>query len=95
MDAKRLFVIDYHDVFMPYVESINKLEARKIYATRAVFFLHEDGGLMPVAIELSLPPTAGAAASQRVFTTSFWQWQLAKLHFCAADSGYHQLVSHW
>lgn len=100
--AKRLFVIDYHDVFMPYVKRINELEGRKIYACRALFFLHDDHVLKPVAIELSLPPSAGQgpSASQRVFTpkkdaTSFWLWQLAKLHFCTADSGYHQLVSHW
>ena len=100
VDAKRMFVIDYHDIFMPYVVRINELEGWRIYAARALLFLHEDGSLKPVAIELSLPPTAGAAASQRVFTpkrdaTSFWLWQLAKLHFCTADSGYHQLVSHW
>ncbi|KAG0629524.1 hypothetical protein M758_1G110200 [Ceratodon purpureus] len=101
MEAKRLFIVDYHDVFMPFVKRINELEGRKIYATRTLFFLHHDGVLKPVAIELSLPPPApDSSGSKRVFTpgkdaTSFWLWQLAKLHYCAADSGYHQLVSHW
>lgn len=101
MDAKKLFIIDYHDIFMPYVKRINELEARKMYATRALFFLHSDGALRPVAIELSLPPCIeGGPGSQRVFVpgkeaTTFWLWQLAKLHFLTADSGYHQLVSHW
>lgn len=99
--AKRLFVVDYHDTFLPYVARINALEGRKMYATRTVFFLRNDGVLMPIAIELSLPPPApGADGSKRVFTpgkeaTSFWLWQLAKLHVCTNDSGYHQLVSHW
>lgn len=99
---KRLFIIDYHDAFMPYVQRINELDGRKIYAPRALFFLHDDQVLKPLAIELSLPPNAGqgAKASQRVFTpkkdaTSFWLWQLAKLHFLTVDSGFHQLVSHW
>ncbi|KAG0579870.1 hypothetical protein KC19_4G130100 [Ceratodon purpureus] len=101
VEAKRLFVVDYHDVFMPYVARINELEGRKIYAARALFYLHKDGFLRPVAIELSLPPChPGAVGSQRVFTpgkesTSFWLWQLAKLHFLAVDSGHHQLISHW
>lgn len=99
--AKRLFVVDYHDTFLPYVARINALEGRKMYATRTLFFMRHDGVLMPVAIELSLPPPApGADGSKRVFTpgkeaTSFWLWQLAKLHVCTNDSGYHQLVSHW
>ena len=101
VEVKRLFIVDYHDIFMPFVKRINELEGRKIYAPRTLFFLHRDGILKPVAIELSLPPLApGAVGSKRVFTpakdsTGFWLWQLAKLHYCAADSGYHQLVSHW
>lgn len=101
VEAKRLFVVDYHDAFLPYVARINELEGRKIYATRTLFFLHHDGVLKPIAIELSLPPPApGANGSKRVFTpgqeaTRHWLWQLAKLHVCTNDSGYHQLVSHW
>lgn len=101
VEKGRLFILDYHDIYMPYINKINALEGRKTYATRSLFFLHHDGMLKPVAIELSLPPsTPGAKGSQRVFTpgkdaTEIWLWQLAKIHVCSNDSGYHQLVSHW
>lgn len=86
---------------MPYVERINALGGRKIYASRSLFFLDHNGVLKPVAMELSLPPSdPGAIVKKRVFTpgkesTSFWLWQLAKLHVGTNDSRHHQLISHW
>ncbi|BFI28517.1 protein MpLOX9 [Marchantia polymorpha subsp. ruderalis] len=101
LQEKKLFILDYHDLFMPFVNAINNLEGRKTYATRTLFFLDKENILKPLAIELSLPPaTKGAKGSQRVFTpgnepTNYWLWQLAKAHVCSNDSGHHQLVSHW
>jgi lipoxygenase len=101
IEQKKLFIVDYHDLFMPHIEAINKTEGRKSYASRTVLYLTNDGALRPVAIELSLPPGhKGAPGSQRVFTpgdehTSHWLWTLAKAHVCSNDAGYHQLVSHW
>lgn len=100
--SKRLFILDYHDAYIPYVGLINNLPGptRKMYATRTLFFL-SDGALKPIAIELCLPPTSVSVASKRVFTPDHsdteheWLWELAKAHVRANDSGYHQLVNHW
>lgn len=98
---QRLFILDYYDAYIPYVELINKHPSRKTYATRTIFFLADTGTLNPVAIELCLPPTLTGLALRRVYTPDYsgedegWLWQLAKSHVRGNDSGYHQLVNHW
>ncbi|QCE13407.1 linoleate 13S-lipoxygenase 3-1, chloroplastic-like [Vigna unguiculata] len=97
IEANKLFMINYHDVYVPFVDRINALDGRKSYATRTIFFLTPLGTLKPIAIELSLGPSSG---SKRVVTppvdaTTYWKWQLAKAHVCANDAGVHQLVNHW
>ncbi|XP_021865220.1 linoleate 13S-lipoxygenase 3-1, chloroplastic [Spinacia oleracea] len=100
LDANRLFIVDYHDTFLPFLERLNALDGRKCYATRTVFFLTALGTLKPIAIELSLPPSGPNSMSKRVVSppvdaTTNWIWQLAKAHVCANDAGVHQLVHHW
>ncbi|KAL2942046.1 putative linoleate 9S-lipoxygenase 5 [Bienertia sinuspersici] len=101
LKRKRLFILDHHDSLMPYVRRINTTSS-KIYATRTIVFLKEDGTLKPVAIELSLPHPNGDhyGAVSKVFTPAHHGveatvWQLAKAFVAVNDSGYHQLVSHW
>lgn len=97
----RLYMLDYHDIFMPFLDRINALDGRKAYGTRTLFFLTGAGTLKPIAIELRLPPmTDGCARAKRVLTppadaTSNWLWQLAKAHVCSNDAGVHQLINHW
>ncbi|KAL2608573.1 hypothetical protein R1flu_027146 [Riccia fluitans] len=100
IEAKRLFKVDYRDLFLPYIERINNTKY-KAYASRAFFFRTKTGAMKPVAIELSLPPTEQTGASNRVFTpplrkedTNYF-WELAKAHFATIDFGYHELISHW
>ncbi|KAL0562226.1 hypothetical protein IC582_002678 [Cucumis melo] len=100
LDENKLFIVDYHDVYLPFIDRINALDGRKTYATRTIFFLTPLGTLKPIAIELSLPSTAPSSRSKRVVTppvdaTSNWTWQLAKAHVCSNDAGVHQLVNHW
>ncbi|RYQ89085.1 hypothetical protein Ahy_B09g095912 isoform K [Arachis hypogaea] len=100
IDENKLFIIDYHDVYLPFLERINALDGRKAYATRTIFFLTPLDTLKPVAIELSLPPAGPSSRSKRVVTpaidaTTNWMWQLAKAHVCANDAGVHQLYNHW
>lgn len=95
-----MFIIDYHDIYLPFLDRINALDGRKAYATRTIFFLTPLGTLKPIAIELSLPPAGPSSRSKRVVTppvdaTSNWIWQLAKAHVCSNDAGVHQLVNHW
>jgi len=100
LHGERLFILDYHDAFMPFLEKINK--NAKAYATRTILFLKDDGILKPVAIELSLPHPNGVKfgaeskvilpADQGVDSTI---WLLAKAHVIVNDSCYHQLMSHW
>ncbi|XP_072992042.1 probable linoleate 9S-lipoxygenase 4 [Typha latifolia] len=98
----RLYILDHHDTFIPYLERINSLGGNNIYASRTLLYLKNDGTLKPVAIELSKlhpkgeqhgvisqvynPAESGVQASI---------WQLAKAYAAVADSGYHQLISHW
>lgn len=100
LDENKLFIVDYHDIYLPFLDRINALDGRKAYATRTIFFLTELGTLKPIAIELSLPPTGPNKRSKQVVTppvdaTSSWVWQLAKAHVCSNDAGVHQLVNHW
>ena len=100
LDENKLFMVDYHDIYLPFLDRINALDGRKSYATRTIFFLTPSGTLRPVAIELSLPHTSPNSRSKRVVTppvdaTTNWIWQLAKAHVCSNDAGVHQLVNHW
>ncbi|XP_073013214.1 lipoxygenase 6, chloroplastic [Typha latifolia] len=95
-----LFILDYHDILLPYVKKINSLKGRKIYASRTILFQTRQGILRPIAIELSLPPGPSTAPWKRVYThghdaTTNWIWKLAKAHVCTNDAGVHQLVNHW
>ncbi|KAJ7980724.1 Lipoxygenase [Quillaja saponaria] len=97
---KKLFILDYHDLFLPYVEKVRKIEGTTLYGSRTIFFLTPDGTLRPLAIELTRPPIDGKPQWKEVYrpawhSTGVWLWRLAKVHVLAHDSGYHQLVSHW
>ncbi|XP_057535610.1 linoleate 13S-lipoxygenase 3-1, chloroplastic [Amaranthus tricolor] len=100
LDTNRLYIVDYHDIYLPFLERLNAMDGRKSYATRTVFFLTSLGTLKPIAIELSLPPSGPNRKSKRVVnppvdSTNNWIWQLAKAHVCANDAGAHQLIHHW
>eukprot|EP00252_Welwitschia_mirabilis_P011311 TRINITY_DN2543_c0_g1_i1.p1 TRINITY_DN2543_c0_g1~~TRINITY_DN2543_c0_g1_i1.p1 ORF type:complete len:917 (-),score=166.17 TRINITY_DN2543_c0_g1_i1:410-3160(-) len=100
IEDKKLFILDYHDIFLPFLDKINSQKGRKAYASRAVFYLNSKGNLRPIVIELSLPPTLPGVQRKQVFTygddaTSHWLWKLAKAHVCSNDAGIHQLVNHW
>ncbi|KAK9120026.1 hypothetical protein Scep_018119 [Stephania cephalantha] len=100
IENNRLFILDFHDLLLPFVKKINSLPGRKIYASRTVFFYSKEGTLKPIAIELSLPPTHSSPRNKHIYTqghdaTTYWLWKLAKAHVCTNDAGIHQLVNHW
>ncbi|XP_050219799.1 linoleate 13S-lipoxygenase 2-1, chloroplastic-like [Mercurialis annua] len=100
LKQKRLFVLDYHDLLLPYVGKVRELEGTTLYGSRTLFFLVDECSLRPVAIELTRPKINDKPQWRQVFTPSFdatscWLWRLAKAHVLAHDSGIHQLVSHW
>ncbi|THG16231.1 hypothetical protein TEA_010521 [Camellia sinensis var. sinensis] len=100
LQKKKLFMLDYHDLLLPYVNKVRESKGTTLYGSRTIFFLTPDGTLMPLAIELTRPPVDGKPQWKQVFTptwdaTGCWLWRLAKAHALAHDSGYHQLVSHW
>ncbi|XP_062216586.1 probable lipoxygenase 6 [Phragmites australis] len=101
MDKAKLFILDYHDVYLPFLDRINAIEGRKAYATRTILFLTQAGALKPIAIELCLPPNQpGEPRPSKVLTppcdaTTNWLWMLAKSHVSSNDAGVHQLVNHW
>ncbi|KAL8520171.1 hypothetical protein ACS0TY_010914 [Phlomoides rotata] len=97
---KKLFILDYHDMLLPFIEKMNALPDRKAYASRTIFYYADTGLLRPIVIELSLPPTPSSPRNKRIFThghdaTTHWIWKLAKAHVCSNDAGVHQLVNHW
>ncbi|KAJ0929280.1 putative linoleate 13S-lipoxygenase [Helianthus annuus] len=95
MEENKLFIIDHHDVYLPFLDRINALDGHKTYATRTIFYLNESGTLKPVAIELSLPRQSKRVVTPPIDATSNWTWLLAKAHVCSNDAGVHQLVNHW
>ncbi|PSS28777.1 Lipoxygenase [Actinidia chinensis var. chinensis] len=100
IENKRLFILDYHDMLLPFMERMNSLPGRKAYASRTVFLYTRTGFLRPITIELSLPPTPSSPENTHVYThghdnTAHWIWKLAKAHVCSNDAGVHQLVNHW
>ncbi|XP_057986262.1 linoleate 13S-lipoxygenase 3-1, chloroplastic-like isoform X1 [Hevea brasiliensis] len=100
LEEKKLFILDYHDIYLPFLNRINALGERKAHATRKIFFLTPLGTLKPIAIELSLPPMDMNSPSRQVVTppvddTTYWLWQLAKAHVSSNDAGAHQLIHHW
>lgn len=99
--CRRLFILDYHDVFMSFLGRINE-DTPKAYATRTILFLKDDGTLKPLAIELSLSQHSSGqvgALSKVVLPAEKGVentiWLLAKAHVIVNDSCYHQLISHW
>lgn len=98
--SKRLFVLDYHDLFLPYVNKVREQANTTFYGSRTLFFLTDHSTLRPLAIELTRPKSATKPQWREVFvpgynSTSRWLWKLAKAHVLAHDAGYHQLVIHW
>ncbi|KAL7585497.1 hypothetical protein Lser_V15G44872 [Lactuca serriola] len=101
LKANRLFILDHHDSLMPYLRRINATK-NKIYASRTLLLLQNDGTLKPLVIELSLPHLDGdnLGAISNVYTPAENGvegsiWQLAKAYVAVNDSGIHQLISHW
>jgi hypothetical protein len=101
MEEKKLFVVDYHDTYITYINRINAQPGVAFYASRTLLFLTSDGTLQVLAIELTLPPSApGGAKNSRVFlppdqdSTRNWVWELAKTRVMTNDSAFHQVVNH-
>ncbi|WJX38978.1 linoleate 13S-lipoxygenase [Trifolium repens] len=97
---KKLFMLDYHDLYLPYVSKVREIKGTTLYGSRTLFFLNSEGILKPLAIELTRPPIDGKPQWAQVFkpdsdSTNLWLWRLAKAHVLAHDSGHHELISHW
>ncbi|KAJ7009578.1 hypothetical protein NC653_000311 [Populus alba x Populus x berolinensis] len=92
--AQKLFILDYHDLFLPFVSKIRELKGTTLYGSRTLFFLTHEGTLRPLAIELTRPPMDGKPQWKQVFrpawhSTGVWLWRLAKAHVLA-----HELRTH-
>nr|CAB3459719.1 unnamed protein product [Digitaria exilis] len=98
----KLFIVDYHDRFILFLDRINKLRGNFIYASRTLLLLKNDGTMKPLAIELSLPhddaPKHGAKSNVYTPASAGVErhiWQLAKAYASVNDDAWHQIVSHW
>ncbi|CAL0328371.1 unnamed protein product [Lupinus luteus] len=100
IEEKKLFMLDYHDLFLPYVNKVREIKGTTLYGSRTIFFLTKQGTLKPIAIELTRPPMNEKPIWKQVFApashpTSLWLWRFAKAHVLTHDSAYHELISHW
>ncbi|CAL1409503.1 unnamed protein product [Linum trigynum] len=101
IQQKKLFMLDYHDVLLPFVGKTRELDNTTLYGSRTVFYLCPAGTLRPLAIELTRPPLDGKPQWKKVYVpnyssaTDVWLWRFAKAHVLSHDSAYHQLISHW
>lgn len=100
LEQKRIFILDFHDLLLPYVSKVRKIEGTTLYASRTLLFLNDNGTLRPLAIELTRPRDGDNPQWKQVFTPCYdavgcWLWMLAKAHVAAHDSAYHELISHW
>ncbi|KAI5406934.1 hypothetical protein KIW84_053260, partial [Lathyrus oleraceus] len=100
IQEKKLFMLDYHDLYIPYVSKVRELENTTLYGSRTLFFLTKQGTLKPLVIELTRPIIGDKPQWKQIFTpasdsTNLWLWRLAKAHVLAHDTGYHELISHW
>ncbi|OAY70522.1 putative lipoxygenase 5 [Ananas comosus] len=43
----KLYILDYHDIYLPFLDQINAQDGRKAYGTRTIFFLTSLGTLKP------------------------------------------------
>nr|GEW85479.1 linoleate 13S-lipoxygenase 2-1, chloroplastic-like [Tanacetum cinerariifolium] len=59
LEQKRLFLLDYHDLLLPYVNKVREIEGTTLYGSRTLMFLTCTGTLRPLAIELTRPPNNG------------------------------------
>ncbi|TKY59263.1 Linoleate 13S-lipoxygenase 3-1 [Spatholobus suberectus] len=72
LEENKLFTLDYHDVYLPFLDRINGLEGRKAYATTTIFFLTKMGALKPIAIQLALPTRNPKTSSKQVTNTCLY-----------------------
>ncbi|KAF3625834.1 putative linoleate 9S-lipoxygenase 5 [Capsicum annuum] len=100
--TNKLFVLNHHDIIMPFLRRINTAANTKTYASRTLLFLQDNGTLKPLAIELSLPhPDGDQFGTVSKVYTPFEHgvegsiWQLAKAYVAVNDTGIHALISHW
>ncbi|PHT41322.1 hypothetical protein CQW23_20176 [Capsicum baccatum] len=100
--TNKLFVLNHHDIIMPFLRRINTGANTKTYASRTLLFLQDNGTLKPLAIELSLPhPDGDQFGTVSKVYTPFEHgvegsiWQLAKAYVAVNDTGIHALISHW
>ncbi|XP_049414180.1 probable linoleate 9S-lipoxygenase 5 [Solanum stenotomum] len=100
--TNKIFILNHHDIVMPYLRRINMSANTKAYASRTLLFLQDNGTLKPIAIELSLPHPDGDqfGTVSKVYTPADQGvecsiWQLAKAYAAVNDTGIHQLISHW
>lgn len=101
LSQKKLFVVDYHDVFLPLVERINAQPGMRAYASRTLLFLSGEETLKVLSIELVLPGSGGSPKNARVFTPpadtskTDYVWELAKAHVMSNEMAVHQVTSHF
>ncbi|KAK1259303.1 hypothetical protein QJS04_geneDACA010371 [Acorus gramineus] len=70
LKKKRLFILDYHDVLLPYVHRVREIEGMTLYGSQTIFFLTDDdfctrtSGTQwrstPSRVRASSPPTASS-----------------------------------
>ncbi|KAG5527797.1 hypothetical protein RHGRI_028668 [Rhododendron griersonianum] len=83
LKQKKLFILDYHDLLLPYVKKVREVKGTTLYGSRTLFFLTDEETLRPLAIELNRPPMDGKPQWRQVFTPT-WNATGLRTH-CATE----------
>ena len=92
MDSGRLYLTEYPMLWDQAIQSSVRRGA-KLAAPTCVFYVDDHDKLMPVAIQIK---PQDVYTDNPVFTpiSPLWAWRLARAHVQAADSHYHESISH-
>ncbi|KAF2297697.1 hypothetical protein GH714_002322 [Hevea brasiliensis] len=72
LEELKLFILDYNDIYLPFLSRINSVGDRKAHATRTIFYLTPLGTLKPIAIELSSAPSLELNSPSKQVLTLLW-----------------------
>lgn len=92
LDSGRLYITEYPMLWERHVQQHVRPGAA-LAAPTCLFYVDDREKLMPVAIQLK---PQDVTTGNPVFTplNSYWDWRLARAHAQAADSHYHESISH-
>jgi arachidonate 15-lipoxygenase len=89
--AQKVYIIDYHKL----LEDTPCGPNRHVCAPIALFYIHSDGTMRPIAIQLYGGHVIGDINPVFTPNDNYYAWSMAKMYFNNADFHVHMLSSLW